>query len=151
MVFPECRCAYWLSMMMISPRWLDTTPPAVTIGKCVSSWLSMPDTSTRRVDVVMIRTSFPAIPPFAPRSTKAPLLELTLLREMTYLNILADSFPFGLNDDDFAILAWEEFECGAEFDMTLLMSPGCSLLWLEAAFISVFKIGCSSSVNVETS
>ena len=70
---------------------------------------------------------------------------------MTYRNMLAASLPFGLNDDDFAILAWEEFEFGTDSDMTRRMSPGCSLLWLDAAFISVFKIGWSSSVTVEMS
>ena len=60
---------------MTGPRWELTTPPAVTIGRSDTLWLSMPLTSTTRVDFATTRTSAPARPPLAPLSTNEPFFD----------------------------------------------------------------------------
>ena len=63
--------AAWCTMMMISPSWVRTTPPAVTSRRFDIVWSSIPLRSIVLSSFAIIRISCPAIDPFAPRSTRA--------------------------------------------------------------------------------
>ena len=55
---------------MTFPPVVEMTPPTLTRGMPFIAWSPIPFMSTTVFEVEITRTLFPAIPPFAPRSTR---------------------------------------------------------------------------------
>ena len=109
MVFVSGMMAYWCIMATIGPFFVSTTEATVPISRFRTVCESTPVRSTRLSVLEMTLVSLPAIPPFAPLSTREPafLVVLTFMLYCTFV-IFACLPPLSL--------------CAS----TRRMSPGCA-------------------------
>src|SRR5919112_3266488 len=125
MDFPFPVYAYWCMMAITGPFCVLMTPPAVTMGISLILWLSIPWMSTVRPVFDMTRTSSPAIPPFAPRSTNELLLLADWHEEMAYTidAVLTCQYMIPLRFTSWGLSTFTLLAVG---DMSRLTLPGGS-------------------------